>query len=720
VQHQRLPFHIYLVLLADVVLFFHLPLFSSRYVFPWDFRGVQLPPITFLAAQLRAGHFPLWNPYVYCGFPVFANIEACYFHPLVLLSAFIAAHTSLDALPMLLEWAVVLQVWIAGISAFHLFRKLGAGQASALAGAIIFQTGGFFASRAEHIGAMMAVAWMPLAWLAVLHLADKFNRRWLAVLSFALGLSILGGFPQPTLAVFVSTVVLALLLSVPSRDRKGAVRSLSTESRAHGINLSLLLSTAAGCLLGILLASVQFIPTAQLTNHSVAKYRADWLGLGGGLFPQSLVSLVLPNHFHQFDTSLFRGPGDLTFLYLYCSLAGLALALYALAMRRTRTTALLALLATFSIFWMLGEHTAPWRWFYPLLPEKIRIGIHPEYTYCILTLAIAGLAALGLESLRLRPALRYAITAVIALDLFFTGSGRPMNVISIQQDPGVTRDAFDGSPELLDGVRSRVNASNPPSRVDTVDAGAFWSIAGPITGVPSANGISPLAPEFVIQLRLFLHDGFRWGWYYPLEHLDSPVLDLLGARYIIAGPQAAARLNALPRFRHITSLPGNELFENLTVMPRFFLVRDVRLVHSLAEAHNLIAGGAIDLRRTAVTEDTAVGAGYIRPAVALPSAPDSVSVVSYQPDSLELSVAAAAPALLVASETEYPGWRTSIDGHAAPIHRVDIALRGVPVPAGSHRVRMEFRPVILPVSLGISLAALVLLGLLARSSRLPL
>ena len=194
---------------------------------------------------------------------------------------------------------------------------------------------------------------------------------------------------------------------------------------------------------------------------------------------------------------------------------------------------------------MLGEHTAPWRWFYPLLPIKIRIGIHPEYTYCILTLALAGLAALGLERLRLRESLRYAIALVIALDLFFTGSGRPMNAISMQQDPGVTRDAFDGSRELLDGVRSRTATANPPWRIDTVDASIFWSVAGAITGVPSANGISPMAPDHIIQLRLFLHDGFRWGWYYPLEHLDSPVLDLVSARYIVAGPQAALRLSAL-------------------------------------------------------------------------------------------------------------------------------------------------------------------------------
>ena len=100
VPDKRRAFWIYFALLANVVLFFHKPLFNSEHLFPWDFRGVQLPPITFLADEFRQGRFALWNPYVYNGFPVFANIEACYFHPLVLLSALLAANTSMDALLM--------------------------------------------------------------------------------------------------------------------------------------------------------------------------------------------------------------------------------------------------------------------------------------------------------------------------------------------------------------------------------------------------------------------------------------------------------------------------------------------------------------------------------------------------------------------------------------------------------------------------------------------
>jgi hypothetical protein len=282
-----------------------------------------------------------------------------------------------------------------------------------------------------------------------------------------------------------------------------------------------------------------------------------------------------------------------------------------------------------------------------------------------------------------------------------------MNVVSVKQEPGVTRDAYDGSRELLEGVRSRVNRDNPPSRIDTVDAGMFWSITGPITGVPSANGVSPLAPDLIIQLRLFLHDGARWGWYYPLEKLESPVLDLLNARYVVAGPKAAARLRAVPRFRHVASLPGNELFENLTVMPRFFQVHQVRTVSSLAEARAAIDRGDVDFRQTALAE------------APIPLAPgpgsDRVKIVDYEPNSVDLEVESGGNSLLIASETHYPGWQAWVDEQPVPIHRVDIALRGIVIPGGAHRVRMEFRPTILWVSVFISLATAALLGWLARN-----
>jgi hypothetical protein len=684
---------VYLSLLADVVIFFHKPLFSAQYTFPWDFHAVQLPLITFLADQLKQGRLALWNPFSYCGYPVFENIEACFFHPLVFLSALISSHTSLDILPMLLEWIVVLQIWIAGMAAWHLFRELGAGRPAAWAGAIVFQTGGYFASRAEHIGAIMAVAWMPLAWLAIVKLRQGLRFGWLAALAAALGMAVLGGFPQPTLVVFVSTVVFAITLVALRLAR-----------------IQLIASAAVGCVLGIALASIQFIPTAQLSQHSVAKYRAGWLGTGGGLYWESLVSLVLPNHYNIFDMHRFHGPGDISFLYMYCSIAGLSLALIAPLVRRTRYVAALGIMLLAGLLWMLGDNTVLWRLVYPLLPETVRIGIHPEYAYCILTLSIAGLAAMGLDALPIRDGLRWSVGVAIAVDLFLVGSGRPMNCASMKEDPPVTRQSFEGSASLLSEVRRYVDQNYPPWRIDTVDASMRWATGAPISRIPAANGVSPLALENIIQLRLFLHEGYSWGWYYPVDNVDSPVLDLMNVKYVITRPQGASRLWSNPKYRHVKSLAGYEVFENLSVMPRFFLVREIKPVASLAEARSLIDGG-IDFRRTAITEQ----------AIALPAGnpsngtdSDEVKALRYQPDSLDLSIRSKEPALLVLSENYYPGWQAWLDGAPVAIYRTDIAFRGVAIPPGAHLVRMEFRPVILPVSAAISLGTAVLLLVLAN------
>jgi hypothetical protein len=190
------------------------------------------------------------------------------------------------------------------------------------------------------------------------------------------------------------------------------------------------------------------------------------------------------------------------------------------------------------------------------------------------------------------------------------------------------------------------------------------------------------------------------------------VLDLLNARYVLAGPKAADRLRAVPRFRHGASLPGNELFENVTVMPRFSVVHQVRAVSSLAEARGIIDRREIDFRQTALVEEPI-------PLPAGSNGADEVRVLEYQPNSVELSVRSRGSGLLVASETHYPGWEAWVDDRPVPIHRVDIALRGIVVPDGAHRVRMEFRPAILWVSLGISLLTAAVLLCLAKTASPP-
>jgi hypothetical protein len=252
-----------------------------------------------------------------------------------------------------------------------------------------------------------------------------------------------------------------------------------------------------------------------------------------------------------------------------------------------------------------------------------------------------------------------------------------------------------------------VNQTTPPWRFDTVDTSMDWTTSAPISQIPCAAGISPMAPENAIQLRLFLHPGYRWGWNYPLENLDSSVVDLLNVRYVITRAEDVPRFAALPKFHHIASLPGNELFENDDAYPRFFLVHQVHRVDSLEQARDVIARHEVDLRKTAIIE------GPVALAAETPGETDAVTTLKYEPNAIELAVGSASGGFLVLSETYYPGWKAWVDNRAIPIYQADIGLRGVVVPGGTHQIRLEFRPAILPISLGISLVTASLLGLSA-------
>ncbi len=667
----------FLALLAEVAAFHRHVLFERGYLFPWDFRGVHLPLATFIAGSLRRGEMPLWEPFTYCGIPIFANIQAAIFYPPVLLATEASNWFGPDSLPRLLAIAVCAQIFFAGICTFALMRRLNAQPGAAFVAATIYQLGCFFAVHAEHMGAMHGASWIPLVWLAVVELRDRLRWRWMAALAMALAMTILAGLPQVAVAAFGSAVVLALLLG----------------------RLAACLRALACCFWAAALATVQIVPTAELTRNSIAKYRAEWLHSGGGIKLGALYTLVLPNYWGAFDMSKFHGGADPTLLYLYCSLLGLALALAAACWKPTRLALTFALFTLGSAIWMLGDSTPIGRAIFLALPVNVRIGIHPDFTLPVFTLGIAVLAGLG-ASRFLKPHWQVVAGAIIAIDLLLVSSGRPFNTASVTQEAGTTHDSLDGSPELAAHLRALTNTSLPPDRFDmAADVPYSWSPMGPILEIPSANGCDALALERVIQMRLSFSPGERWGSCYQVVNPLSPVLGLANVRYV-----ASKSPLALPG---VGADGGFTLYENPSVLPRFFFATRVQTVSTLADAARALHSADFDPSRTAIVEED-IDPGEV--------APGEVQVESYAAKKIELRTHSAGEGFLVAADSWYPGWEAAIDGRPARLYIADVAFRGIRVPAGDHRVEMRFAPKILWRSAIVSLLALgaALLALIRR------
>jgi hypothetical protein len=205
-----------------------------------------------------------------------------------------------------------------------------------------------------------------------------------------------------------------------------------------------------------------------------------------------------------------------------------------------------------------------------------------------------------------------------------------------------------------------------------------------------------------------LHRYF-WSWgvraYAFGSDIDPEIADLFGIRWIYVRDAASPGAGYVERFRDGTVV----VYENLDPLPRAFVVGavDERTTHAelvdalgratrdeLADTAWILAGDA-----------TAFGPGLpaAGPGPDGPGSSRSAEITAYAPDRVELSVPDGPAGLLVLTDTFGPGWVASVDDAAAPVGPVDLAFRGVVVPAGSHHVVLRYVPDATYV--GIALAA---------------
>jgi hypothetical protein len=672
----------YAVLAAGVLVFFRRVLFSGRYIIPFDLPGYHLPLAHYAAGSLGAGRLPLWDPYSYCGVPFYANLQAQLFYPPAWVVFALANFVGLDSLLRLLEWEIAAHVFLGGLGTYWLVRRLGADRAAALFAGIVYELGGYFAAQAQHLGAMCGAAWLPLAWLGVLKLAEAPDRRRTAVLGVVFAMAILAGFPTVTMVVFATSWALAAVRLAP---------------------LGAWFRVAAASAGSLLVAAVQLLPTRELVPLSQASLRSKWTDDAGGIPWQGLVSLVAPNHYDLFDPARYTLPWNPTFLYLYCGLAAVVLAVAALA-RRDRHSATFALVTVAAGLAMMGGTTTPGRIALGWLPAGLKSPLYPEFFSAAFVLGLASLAGLGAARwvTRRGPAWGAALVLATLADLVWTGSNRFWNTMPAAEAALITARSFEGSPETLAGVRSLVHQTEPPARIDVRNDSVGWAHQAPAIRVPTANGNDPLVLMRLLAVRRIFAPGNEWERFHQVSVLDSPVLDLLNVRYLLTyAPDSGPGIQH-PKFRLAASLPGHQVFENTAVLPRFYLVGRTRRAGSPEEALEFLRSAGFDPRREAVVEGAEALSG---------GAEGTVRVLGYSAERVTLESESEARSFLVSSETWYPGWRATVDGRERPLVMTNGAFRGLALEAGRHRIEMRFAPGILWWGAGLSAAGWVLVGL---------
>jgi hypothetical protein len=210
------------------------------------------PRRVFATEAMRQGRIPFWNPHQFCGTPFFANFQSAVLYPVNLAIYWMSPETQMDVF-------LYVHFLIAALFGYLLGRRLKFSRAASLVSALAYTFSSFMVTRLGQPTLVSTASWLPALVYFAEGLVEAPSLKRAGLVSLALSLTILAGFPQVVLFALY-TVVLYVALRVligapgPARSRLACLVLL-------GVSL------AVACFV----CAFQLLPTRELSTFSYRK-----------------------------------------------------------------------------------------------------------------------------------------------------------------------------------------------------------------------------------------------------------------------------------------------------------------------------------------------------------------------------------------------------------------------------------------------------------------
>ena len=760
----------------------------------------------FIQESLRQRTIPLWNPYLFAGVPFLAAGQHGAYYPFGIVFLLLP-------LARAYGWYTVLQLWLAGLSAYFLGRVLGQRRGSAFLGGLVFQSCGFMLVSAAVFPMIIGAAvWLPF----LLGCLEMVIRRatdeerggatlpWVVVGAVALGCQVLAGHIEITYYTLLVMAAFAAWRLAPRlwrtwRAPRPPRRRLFALLKPPAWLLSLVL-------LGLMLGAIQFLPFAEVGQTNFREGSATLAEIRGWAFPpRRILTLALPNFFgnpaHHDYTDVFSGQripftvnssgqpnpngaqssdwGIKNYVEggIYLGILPLLLALLGVwsavrERRRRGPISFFALLSLASLAFIFGtplyallyyglpginQLHSPFRWVFPLsvavavlagygadfVGENAGISSPKNIIRWLggLAMGAGGLLLLGLAISRLfyntlapivervfrglalaanafanaRAFYSYEFWQLLILGLvlvvaggllwFSRSSGRARRLLWLAAAAAlIGADLYSASAGFHAAVDPQLLTFQPallqwltkqpgvwrfttfdPQGQKPLNANAGWSYH-----LQDVRGYESVIPKQYTTYMAAIEpqNELPFNRVQPIKDwqaLNSPLLDLLGVKYIVT-----AETIDLPKLQRVWEGERLRVYENLAVAPRAFTLPQTATVRTPDPLERM---AAFDPRQyvlvAAATEESDATPAALAPA----------EMVAY--GSIEVIVRAAVdePSWLVLADNYAPGWDAFVRPLAADgaeteteITRVDGNFRGVRLAAGTWEVRFRYSP----------------------------
>jgi hypothetical protein len=709
-------------------------------------------------AAWRAWRVATWNPYMFGGIPHLANEQAGAASPIKLLALPFGAARGIGLLVAIHLVVLAIGLWLLARRSLRLAVPTG------FVASTVGVAGGVVMVKSLQFEQVLVLAWAPLLMFAIDRLLDEGRPplRAMAAVAALTALTILGGHPQLVYVV----VPVVLVWTVARTVDRGAFHRFV----ALGVALAV----------GVLITSIQIIPTLSLTERSaftsgrtLDQLDDPRLVLDRHVLPRALLGDVTSARpatlGGAFEASAFVG----------AAAAALALVGLVVSLRRGPrwTAGGLGLTALAGVVLALGPALPVYRWSAAVVPgfDLARV---PARWLVAFALAVPILAALGTEAIVRRTVTRIDAVVSAAVVLAFGALvavgvlGRPsLGLLAVWALTALLVVAAGGLvtapghwvavgivlPALVVGVelgapsaRSEARLVRQPFAFETFEsnasrylegqpgkvlslafdrfdqpaylAGTFKPNASALYGLRSLDGYDgglQVTKRWVAMADTFSAAPFNRDL--PMRNqmtvpLDAEHLARLGVRWVLVETEVLTAAQQVPGWRGPLAVDGTV---QLYENPAYEGEATLRFSSIEAGTTEEAATLAASNPSAAVVEP-----GGPRLECATACTPVGVELERRGNDDTRVTTASDRPALLVLSDQYDPGWSATVDGKAVDIVPVDGFAIGVPIAAGAHDIALRYEPPHWALArllslLGVLALAVLLCWPLARRLRHP-
>ncbi len=662
--------------------------------------------------------FPLWNPYSFSGSPLLANFQSAAFYPLNFL---------FFLMPFELAWSLLIisQPILAGLFMFLFLKNLKLELKAAMFGSLAFAFCGFAISWMEWGNIVSVYLWLPMLFLAIDKLVDNLNKRkelfiWLGLYSIALLFSFFAGHLQ----IFFYILLLSTVYFI--------YKLLSNKSLVKVVPYFFIAN-----IIFVVIALPSLYLVFQFINLSARNSdQIDWLAKGWFIPWQNAVQFIAPDFFGNPTTLNYFGEWNYGEFIGYIGVIALFFAIYSLfKVSKEKIFFIISLLLSLVFAFPNLISKLPFYLHIPFISTSQPTRLLAVIDFCLIVLASYGIHEFIIKKKDKKIFINLLIFALIFTSLwlfvFFNGLGNisAENLLVTKRNLVFPTVIFISLASLLvvnyffvlknkqkyikyliilliainlfDLFRmgwKYLTFSKQEYLYPTTKALSFLQENTGLARIMETNGeIFP--PNFAIMYKLQsidgydplylqrygelmasvgrnspdIHSPFGFNRIIKVENYKSPIIDLLGVKYILTADKLEGS-----KYVKVLTEGKTHIYENNGALPRaFFVQRTINAVSKQDEINKLYENIPLSQRAVVASSDSKwdkiwnVGA---------------VKIVSYSANKVEINTDNEKEGFLILTDSYYPSWKASIDGNNANIYLTDYNFRGVIIPAGKHKL----------------------------------